>query len=248
MAQRKRNNIAYRKDLAFIHHSGFAEFALKSAPGLLAVLRRCGVSNGLVVDLGCGSGLWARALVREGYRVLGVDISESMIAIARRQTPDADFRLGSLFSFDIPTCDAVTSLGECINYTFDEKSGSRSVSRLFRRIYRSLRPGGVFIIDVAEPGQIEPGSSVRSFSEGRDWTVLVEKHEEKEVLTRRIITFRKIASGYRRDEEIHRQRLYKREEVVRLLGEVGFRVRVVDRYGRYALLPARAGFIARKPI
>src|SRR5262245_26473393 len=65
----------YREDLAYIHDVGFSAFALQAAPGLLALLRRGGVTQGLVVDLGCGTGLWAAELLRAGYQVLGVDVA-----------------------------------------------------------------------------------------------------------------------------------------------------------------------------
>ena len=65
----------YQEDLAYIHDVGFGGFALKSAPGLLEILRRHGVTEGLIVDLGCGSGLWSCELASAGYTVLGVDQS-----------------------------------------------------------------------------------------------------------------------------------------------------------------------------
>ena len=75
----------YREDLAYIHDSGFTDFARDAAPGLLAILRHNGVTGGLVVDLGCGSGRWARELTRAGYAVWGVDQSSAMIRIAARR-------------------------------------------------------------------------------------------------------------------------------------------------------------------
>src|SRR5215470_4601875 len=106
----------YKKDLAFIHDVGFSDYALKSAPGILQILAHNKIREGLVVDLGCGSGLWARELVNSGYRVLGIDISEAMIDLARSRVPEAEFRVGSLFDVDIPPCQAVTSISECFNY------------------------------------------------------------------------------------------------------------------------------------
>jgi hypothetical protein len=50
----------FREDLAYIHDSGFSHFVLNAAPGLLQILRFNGVDGGLVLDLGCGSGRWAR--------------------------------------------------------------------------------------------------------------------------------------------------------------------------------------------
>ncbi|MFY9574661.1 MAG: class I SAM-dependent methyltransferase, partial [Blastocatellia bacterium] len=62
---------SYKDDLAYIHDTGFGDFARTAAPGLLEILRTNRIVTGLVVDLGCGSGLWAQALSRAGYEVLG---------------------------------------------------------------------------------------------------------------------------------------------------------------------------------
>ena len=47
----------YREDLAYIHDVGFGDFALEAAPSILEILNRNKIWQGLVVDLGCGSGL-----------------------------------------------------------------------------------------------------------------------------------------------------------------------------------------------
>src|SRR5947209_4041797 len=84
---------AYATDLAYIHDQGYGQFARDSAPGVLKILRQNGIKDGPVVDLGCGSGIWARALVDVGYRVIGVDISPAMIDLARRRVPEAEFHV-----------------------------------------------------------------------------------------------------------------------------------------------------------
>jgi len=81
----------YKDDLAYIHDVGFGDFAKKAAPGLLKILRRSGITKGLVVDLGCGSGIWAHELGEAGYKVLGVDISAAMLKLARKKVPQARF-------------------------------------------------------------------------------------------------------------------------------------------------------------
>src|SRR5262245_7905127 len=70
----------YGDDLAYIHDAGFGELARNAAPFLVEALRRRGICDGLVIDLGCGSGLLARGLSEAGYDVLGIDISSAMIA------------------------------------------------------------------------------------------------------------------------------------------------------------------------
>jgi SAM-dependent methyltransferase len=241
----------YRQDLAYIHHVGHSDYALKSAPGILSILAEHNIRNGLIVDLGCGSGLSAAEFTAARFQVLGVDISESMIALACARVPNAEFRVGSLFETDIPACNAVVSIGECLNYLFDANNTRSALVQLFQRIYNALAPGGVFIFDIAEPGQMIQGIKTRSFTEGADWIVLAEKQEEQAVLTRRIITLRKLKHQgelYRRDDEVHRLRLYEATEVAEQLHQVGFQVQIMRRYGDYDLPQAHAAFVARKPL
>lgn len=237
----------YQEDLAYIHDAGFTGFMSKAGPGLLRILRRNCVASGLIVDLGCGSGVWARQLSRAGYGVLGIDISASMIRLARKRAPGARFRTASLLRVTLPRCDAVTSIGECVNYCFDRRNSKRGLVRLFRRVYDALRPGGVFIFDVAEPGQISNETRRRRHSQGADWAVLVEVEEERRCLTRRITGFRKLSTLYRRSQETHRLRLYRRSDLAAELRRVGFNVRILNGYGRFRFPRAHVGFLARKP-
>ncbi len=101
----------YRQDLAYIHDTAFGGFAWDAAPGVLAIIKGAGIHDGRVVDLGCGSGLWARHLVDAGYDVTGVDISPDMIQIARQRVPEGEFHTGSFLHTNLPPCVAVTSLG-----------------------------------------------------------------------------------------------------------------------------------------
>jgi len=236
----------YREDLAYIHDVGHADFALESAPGILEILAQNGIRDGLVVDLGCGSGLWARELIDAGYRVLGIDISEAMIDISRERVPEAEFRVGSLFEADIPPCAAVTAVSEVLNYLFDPE---KELPDLFRRVYDALVPGGVFVFDVLGPGQVPAGATARGFRVGEDWAVLSEREEDAEqgTLTRRIVSFRKVGEHYRRDDEVHRVRLYDPSELSAELRRVGFGVRTMSAYGRHPLSESHVAFVARKP-
>ncbi|MDP8948418.1 MAG: methyltransferase domain-containing protein [Actinomycetota bacterium] len=238
----------YRGDLAYIHDVGHADFALESAPGILEIMERGGIMEGLVVDLGCGSGLWARELIGAGYRVLGIDISEAMIEIARRKVPEAEFRVGSLFEADIPPCVAVTALSEVLNYLFDPESEDEGLAHLFGRVHDALVPGGIFVFDVLGPGQVSEGGAAKSFRMREDWAVLSEKEEDsrRRTLTPRITSFRRVGEHYRRDDEVHRLRLYGSSEVAQELRRVGFRVRTMRAYGRYPLPRSHAAFVARK--
>ena len=240
----------YGEDIAYIHDVGHAEFALRSAPGILEILDRNRIRDGLIVDLGCGSGLWARELLDAGYRVLGIDISEAMIALSRNRVPEAEFRLGSLFEVEIPPCKAVTAVSEVLNYLFDVENEELGLGRLFRRVHDALVPGGVFVFDVLSPGQVSPGIRDSGFRVGEDWAVLseLEENAERGTMERRIVSFRKVGELYRRDDEVHRVRLYDPAELTSELELAGFKVRTLQSYGDFPLSEGHTAFVARKPV
>ena len=238
----------YDRDLALIHDSGFGDYPTKSAPAILKMLAKVVTPGELVVELGCGSGLICRRLVKAGYGAYGLDISPAMIQIARRKAPGARFAVGSAYDAKIPKCAAVISVGECLNYISGGGNHRRDLMALFSRVHRSLKPGGLFIFDLATPGQVPPGLAVTVFAEGPDWFILAAKQENPKsgVLTRRIITFVKTGAAYRRSEEIHLQALYPSTETAEQLRRIGFSVRTSRKYGEFQLPTKRVAFVARK--
>jgi len=184
-----------------------------------------------------------------GYRVLGIDISEAMIELSRKRVPEAEFRVGSLFEVEIPPCAAVTAISEVLNYLFDAENEDRGLGRPFRRVHDALVPGGVLVFDVLGPGQVPPDTKTRNFRVGEDWAVLSELEEdiERGTMERRIVSFRKVGELYRRDEEVHRVRLYDPTGLSAELERAGFRVQTMRSYGDFPLSEGHSAFAARKP-
>jgi len=278
---------AYAKDLAYIHHVGFGDFARDSAPGLLGLLhaacgdgrrgrpgrnerrgrldRRwtaapcdlsaialaaaeaCAKPGGHVIDLGCGSGIWAAALLRAGYTVTGLDPSSAMLALARQVAPGARFVRASAYDFDIPACDAVTAIGEVLSYLPPGAKSAPSLPRLFRRIAAALQPGGLLVFDLIVTEKRRP-MVYRTWRSGDDWSVLVSVSEQpaRRRLVREITTFRRVGARYRRSYETHVVRICSRAAIERILRQAGFSVRVFRRYGAARLAPRRLAFCARK--
>lgn len=235
----------YKTDLAWIHHVGFGDFARSAGPEVLKILRRGGLRRGTLVDLGCGSGIFAAMAERAGFSVVGVDQSSAMLSLAKRQSPKSQFIRSSLDRFSLPPCDIVTALGEPFNY--GAKRRLRDLRRVFVRIARALRPGGMFLFDlILREG--EP-MNYRNWRAERDWAVLFEVTEDvkRGKLTRHMITFRKVQDRIRRGEESHEVQLFPRREVARALRTAGFNFVVSHRYGRWTLPPRRLAFIATKP-
>lgn len=236
----------YGTDLAFIHDAGFGGLARGAAAFVRDLLRQRGHQAGLITDLGCGSGILAHELTTNGFEVLGIDQSDAMLALAREQAPQAHFRRESLWQASIPPCLAVTAIGECLNYLFDDTTAPSSLEKLFRRIHDALLPGGVFVFDVAEPGRIPEPGTIKVHTEGPTWAVLMTAVEDRaaRLLTRNITSFRQVGDLFRRDREVHRLRLLPHVEVTALLEQVGFGVEGLTGYDNKPFVPGHVGFVA----
>jgi SAM-dependent methyltransferase len=239
----------YRDDLAYIHDAGFGRFARGGAGLLLEELRRRGVDRGLVIDLGCGSGILSEALAAGGFDVLGIDVSPAMVALARTRVPAGRFRVESLLTAELPPCVAVAAVGECFNYLFDSRHSPDAVRQVLGRAFAALAPGGPLVFDVAEPGRVPGPGPSKTYFEGDGWAVLVTTEEDQSqgLLTRAITSFRKVGELYRRDHEVHRQRLLPRAQVLAWLQEIGFQAQTLGGYGEVPFGPGHVGFLARKP-
>jgi SAM-dependent methyltransferase len=228
----------YGLDLAHVHDVAFGGWSRDAAPFVLARLREAGIDERLVVDLGCGSGIWAAELLAAGYEVLGVDASTAMLALARERAPEASLMRASLHAVELPSCVAVTALGECVNY-----GGPASLEPLFRRVATALEPGGLFAFDAAAPGR-EPEGRRCARHAGEGWTMRVDFAEDRaaRTLTRRIALVR----DGRASEELHVLRLYERGEVVEWLESAGFDVTVHPSYGAASGLPGVWAYVATR--
>ena len=237
----------YAQDLSFIHHQGFSAFASEAGAGLRKLLVDAGIRRGVIVDLGCGSGIWAKQLTDEGYEAVGVDSSPAMIEIARSVAPRARLYLRPIHRFGFPLCAAVTALGEVLSYSVDTAEDVL-LADILARIAAALVPGGLLIFDLMMRATNQP---MRYDSEhhGPNWQVRVEAIEDpaRSQLTRRITTtVMEPESGERQQVETHLLRTYDSVQVEGWLKAAGFTVETVNHYGTLKLGPQRLGFVARK--
>ncbi|MEM7454379.1 MAG: class I SAM-dependent methyltransferase [Planctomycetota bacterium] len=233
----------YREDLAAIHVDGYGFHWEQAAPSILSWLKNSGINSGMVCDLGCGGGQWLNCLIENGYRTTGIDVSPAMIELARKAVPGSALICGSFADIELPSCDAVTSLGEPLNYL----NSGPLMKRAINNAYASLKPGGLFIFDVRHPstGKVEPVHHAKSHE---DWFCYARIEESGRELVRHIQTFVKNrGGGFTRNYETHRLRLFSRAEIVKWLRQTGFKVRVRRSYGEYKLADRQSVFLCRKP-
>jgi SAM-dependent methyltransferase len=99
-------------------------------------------ADGEVADLGCGPGWTTAHLAALGLPVFGLDLSESMVAIARREFPELRFEQGSMLELDLPdgVLSGVVSFCSSIHTPMDRLPG------LFAEFLRVLAPGGHLLL------------------------------------------------------------------------------------------------------
>ncbi|MBS2531278.1 class I SAM-dependent methyltransferase [Catenulispora sp. NF23] len=120
-----------------------------------------------VLELGCGAGVPATALLAQRFDVLGVDISAAQLALAAQRVPSAAFRKADMINLELPDAsfDAVTAF-----YSFNHVPREQQPP-LLAKIARWLRPGGLLLASFGQGGSaddVEPWLGVPMFFASHD--------------------------------------------------------------------------------
>ncbi len=237
----------FGEDLAAIGSAGRATLAVDAAARLIDELGRSSREGGTVVDMGCATGQSTARLLSDRFTVVGIDASQSMLEIAKKTAPRAQFVRGSWADVEIPSCDAVLAADELLNDASDGIT-LRHVERFIGRVYRALWPGGLFLFDVAGPGRVPVGETEVTVEFGDDWGLITETTEDRRgTLTRSLTTLRKINGSVRSAEGTERLRLIPQAKVLGMLRKAGFRARSFQGYTGERAAPGHSVFIARRP-
>ncbi len=124
-------------------------------------LKARGIEDGLVLELGCGTGTMTGLLAQKGYDMIGVDNSEEMLAEAMKKKmetgQDILYLLQDMQEFELyGTVRAIISVCDSLNYITDRKE----LLQVFRLVNNYLDPGGIFLFGYEYSSQI-PGYSGR---------------------------------------------------------------------------------------
>ncbi len=212
------------------------------------LLQEYGIREGLVLDLGCGTGKLTRLLEQAGYDMIGVDNSEEMLEIAREaedacdtdDTCDAEEEAAGNSGFEDNACDrilyllqdmrsfelygtvrAVVSICDSMNYILEEDD----LREVFRLVNNYLDPAGIFIFDLNTLYKYQELLGETTISENREEGSFIwdNYYDEEAGINEYDLTLfiREDGELYRKYEETHYQRAYELETIKRLLAEAG---------------------------
>ena len=189
------------------------------------LLREYGIQDGLVLELGCGTGVLTRKLAAKGYDMIGVDYSEDMLEIAmdhRQEGEDILYLLQDMREFELyGTVRAAVSICDSMNYIVEYQD----LVQVMKLVNNYLDPGGIFIFDLNTPYKYEEILGENTFAENRpEGSFIWENYYDGETGINEydLTLFVREKEGlYRKFEETHYQRAYELEQVRRAIKEAG---------------------------
>lgn len=209
---------------------------------------------GTILDLCCGTGSLTLELARRGYKMIGVDRSPEMLAIAEQKCREAGlavpFYCQDITSLRLPEkVDMCICTLDSVNYVLQPKK----LQKAFRRIWENMKRGSTFVFDVDTPEKLRVMDGQVFLDETEDvfcvWRG--EYSEKKRICTFWMDIFQKEGGLWRRGEEIHQEYAYTMQELRQYLKEAGFMY--VTRHGELKMGKPKEGeqrifFRASKPI
>ena len=188
-------------------------------------LKEYGVKDGLVLELGCGTGSMTELLAEKGYDMIGVDNSEDMLEIAMEKRIESGhdilYLLQNMQEFELyGTVAAVVSVCDSLNYITEQEE----LTEVFRLVNNYLDPDGLFIFDVnmeVKFRKIADSTIAENREEGSfiwENTYYEEEHMNEYGLT----IFAKCEDRrYEKYEETHYERAYSLDEIKESLAQAG---------------------------
>lgn len=209
---------------------------------LISLLREYQISDGLVLDLGCGTGSVTERLAAGGYDMIGVDRSEEMLQLAQEKRiesgQDILYLLQDMREFELyGTVRAVVSICDSMNYILEKED----LQTVFRLVNNYLDPHGIFIFDLNTEYKYKTllGDSV--IAENREESAFIWEntyHPDERINEYDLTLFiQEEDDCYRRYQETHYQKAYRLSEITDAILASGMELLAV--YDAFTREPAK---------
>lgn len=194
---------------------------------LISLLKEYGIEDGLVLDLGCGTGNMTELLATHGYDMIGVDNAEEMLEIAMEKRADSGhdilYLLQDMREFELyGTVKAVVSICDSINYITEEED----LQEVFRLVNNYLDPKGIFVFDFNTVYKYREVLGNQTIAEDREdcsfiWDNYYYEDEGINEYELSLFIKEKDTDLYRKYQETHFQKAYDLETVRKIVEESG---------------------------
>ncbi|MBN2898107.1 MAG: class I SAM-dependent methyltransferase [Clostridia bacterium] len=188
--------------------------------GIQALIKEYGVPTKHVLELACGSGAMSVLLAKQGYDVIGLDISEEMLMVAKDKALEERVRIGffqqDMVNYELNnTFDTVLCICDGMNYVLEEED----LESVFERVHHSLTDKGLFIFDISTYYKLKYILGESTIAESREDSAFIWENfydEDESILSFELTVFTEENGVYRRSDEVHEQRAYKIADIKRL--------------------------------
>ncbi len=208
---------------------------------IISLLEEHNIINGLLLDLGCGTGTLTELMASKGFEMIGVDNSYEMLDIAKEKSvfsnSDILYLLQDMREFELyGTVSAIISVCDSINYITD----SDNLLDVFKLANNYLDPNGIFIFDFNTLHHYKDILADNTFAEDRDDISFIwdnyydnDSHINEYSLS---LFIKEDNNIYRKFVEEHYQRGYTIDEIIILIKESG--LELLEVYDAFTRAPA----------
>ncbi len=181
-----------------------------------------------VCDLGCGTGNITIPLGVKGYDMIGIDLSEDMLMVAREKAIDTDqeilFLNQDMKEFELyGTVDAIIATCDSINYL-----QTKDIPQFLKWVHNYLNPKGIFIFDLNTEYKFDKVYGNQTFSElGEDFAYVWENQYSSEAkMNEYYISFflEEEAGLYSRSDEYHCEYVHDYKWLIHELEKLDFNI------------------------
>ncbi len=182
-----------------------------------------------ILDVGCGSGAHARALIDAGFEVDGIDVEPAFVEIAASKCPEGHFSVADMTRMEVDRhYDAVTCLFSAVGYVKTLEALGFAIGQMTK----ALRPGGVLLVDPwFAPGELDDGHVMvlQAEDDGRSVVRMSRTVIDGTVSRLEFEYLIGTSRGLERRSEIHELGLFTCEEMMRAFEQAGLRVERMER-------------------